>query len=276
MDQKARKIFIAVALGTMLGLSSSVTFLPELVWWFGALIGGMSAGFIYGLPDVVRFAPDAFRVAKKDLKKTKETFSAVAKTIREMPAYEKWGWLVHITFFIIFLAWTCFLFLTGTELLFFEIGMLILLFYILPSMAIDLWSSFFSESRANETEKIKRAKKAIFFITPPGFLLLLILGLVKFGPKAIKSIVCFLFAISVELGCFLITFAKTLFLFVHSKELVLCAIDAAFAVLIAYPLLLATGNLQLGPGLLFAGLFGGLLGVLHYEIVSVRMLHVSR
>lgn len=277
MDRKRRKIFIAVALGTMIGLYGSISFLPSLIWWFGALVGGISAGFIYGLPDIVRYSPTALRVAKNDLKKTGKIFPALFETIRKMPASKRWYFLAGITFFILVFVWAYLVKMFGDSASTMIIGPMTAFFYLLPAEFIMAWS-ILSPDKNNEAEKIKIAKKAIFFITPPGFLFLLILGLIKliFVIIEVGPTVAYLVFITLEeLTHFLIAFVKALFFFVHSRELVLCAIDAGIGVLISYPLLIAAGNLNIGPGILFGGLIGGLLGVLHYEIVSVRILRVA-
>lgn len=277
MNPKARKIFIATALGTMLGLYSSIAFLPSIVWWFGALIGGISAGLFYSLPEIIRYSPLAFQIAKNDLKKTEKILTALYEIIK-IPGSKKWRLLTEITFYILLIFWIFFA-LTFMIKLNERLAMFSLvlgIFYIVPISAIMI-TSLDDKPTERETEKIKRFKKTIFFMTPPGFLFLLMLGLVKFVPKAAKKISCFLLAILLEMVRFFATFAKTLFFFVHSKELVLCAIDAGISVLISYTLVAAVGNnLQTGPALLFGGLIGGLLGILHYEIVSVRILRVSR
>ncbi|MDO8686919.1 MAG: hypothetical protein Q7K11_01790 [Candidatus Berkelbacteria bacterium] len=271
MNWKARRIFIAAALGTMAGLYASIAFLPAIAWWFGALVSGICAGFLYALPDIIRYSPLAFQVAKNDSKKIRGIFSAFPKIIRGMPSYGKWYLLLMIMYFSLTLTWMWLVVVIDRDNLYAPIVILAGFFYIAPAVIIAMWPSL----KKTEAEKIKAAKKALFYITPPGTLFMLALGMVKFGPRTIKGMAKLFSMILLDIGYFLITFAKTLFFLVHSKELVLCGIDAGFGVLISYPLLVTAGNLQTGPALLFGGLIGGILGVLHYEIVSVRILRVA-
>jgi len=59
-------------------------------------------------------------------------------------------------------------------------------------------------------------------------------------------------------------FTKILFILIHSDIRLLCGTDAAIGVVIGY----FTGNVLIG------GLAGGVFGVLNYEILSKRILHL--
>jgi len=61
-------------------------------------------------------------------------------------------------------------------------------------------------------------------------------------------------------------FAKTIFVLIHSNERLLCMVDAAIGVAIFH----FTGN-----NIFLGMLAGGVLGVVNYEIVSVRLLKLS-
>ena len=76
-------------------------------------------------------------------------------------------------------------------------------------------------------------------------------------PEAIK--VCI---ISVR---FLKNFTMTLFRLIHSELRLLCAVDAAIGTAIGY----FAGNLLAGA------IAGGLLGVINYEIITVRVMRVA-
>ncbi len=269
MDQKARRIFIATALGTMTGLYASIALFPYFAWWIGALTGGVTAGFIYSLPDIIRYSPAAFAIAKKDLEMTAGFPFNVYQYIRGMTIVEKLYVLLYAIGIAIFASWAFLLFSFPPH-----IGMTIIMLGIFPIFycaAIIMTTTSVFYEKESEEKKVKRLKKAIFLITPPGFLFSLFWLIKRFAPLLAVKI----FMIFAELLRFLITFIKTLFLFVQSRDLVLCAIDAGLGVLISYTLFVTASNLQIGPTLVFGGLIGGLLGVLHYEIISVRMLRVA-
>lgn len=61
-------------------------------------------------------------------------------------------------------------------------------------------------------------------------------------------------------------FARTVFIAIHSSERLLCMVDAAIGVAVFH----FTGN-----NIFLGMLAGGILGVINYEIVSVRLLKLT-
>lgn len=84
----------------------------------------------------------------------------------------------------------------------------------------------------------------------------------------------------IEIGflfCFLRRFGWELFKLIHSKKRVLCAIDETIGGAIAF-FCFASTSLTLPQQILvvfFGGLLGAVIGVLNYEIISKRLLHLA-
>jgi len=77
--------------------------------------------------------------------------------------------------------------------------------------------------------------------------------------------------------CFFGRFAKHLFKLVHSKKRVLCAVDGTLGGAVSY-ICLASASVSWTEQLLlivFGGFLGAAFGVLNWEIVSKRILHVK-
>lgn len=75
----------------------------------------------------------------------------------------------------------------------------------------------------------------------------------------------------------LICFAAKLFKLIHSHKRVLCGIDSAIGVALTYILL---GTKAVTPGqqlmvVICGGIIGAVIGVLNYEIISKRLLHLA-
>ncbi|MFC1615143.1 hypothetical protein ACFL22_01155 [Patescibacteria group bacterium] len=76
--------------------------------------------------------------------------------------------------------------------------------------------------------------------------------------------------------CFLSRFAKQFFILIHSDKRLLCAIDSAIGGAVSYAVFFSS-SMSLSEHFIlvsFGGLIGAALGVLNWEIVSKRILHV--
>lgn len=271
MERKVR-IFLVCALGTMAGLAVA-WFVPEIVWWIGAIIGGLVSGFLYALPEIKRYALPAAKIAWRTLCYIPKIYFGIRHGIvafRKASVLNKWR---VIAVGILIGAWGSIFVYTGlSEKVVANIGnglaMLILLvgaFYLyFPSVLLMI-----SFNKTAEKIQKKRAQRAVLFASPIGPLVaasLLIMLIIKIVPVTIGIIA--------DIGRFLWKFVKTLYIFIHSRELVLCTVDGALGVLISYILCVKVLILPLGPTLLVGGLIGGLIGILNYEIVSKRVLRL--
>ena len=254
MDSKTRKIFVACALGAMAGMSTA-SILPFLVWWMGALVGGITSGALYAFGDILRYAPAAAKIAWKEqiyLPRALNTLTDAAKRIKRVPLYKK----LQAVSMLIFFATMAFCIWANWVGILEERYLLLSFAYLLGSGLMMLWA-FFCGSTA-------QIAFIIFLQTPPGMLL------------ACIAFLCLMAAMmAIEGWPLLKAFIRNLFFFIYSRELVLCAVDGALGAGVSYILFVLIGNMELGPALLSGGLLGGLLGVVNYEIVSKRLLHLA-
>lgn len=264
MNSKARRIFVVCAIGTMVGLFVAVN-LPSLIWWLGALVGGLISGFLYALPDIVRYTPRAARSTWRTLTYLPEAVSLLHGRVRDLPSVTKWQIASVVIFgvYMVFWVWASLELLVGKP----SISLLGALHLLI--LEVVMLGSVFSPE-VEDREKIRWARKVVILATPPGPLILVIWILIAVV-KAVPEIVM----VISECARFLGGFAKTLFLFIHSRELVLCFVDGCFGVAISYFIFVVIGNMQLGPTLLAGGLTGGLVGVVNYEVVSRRLLRLE-
>ena len=94
-------------------------------------------------------------------------------------------------------------------------------------------------------------------------------GILKTFPNPIIGVwscIRFEFGIVKSVVVNILVFIKVFFLLVHSNIRLLCACDAAFGAIIGY----FCGNALVGA------LAGGVLGVINYEVVSVRLLKLTQ
>ena len=115
--------------------------------------------------------------------------------------------------------------------------------------------------------------RTLFYVSPLGTVFLIGRGIgIGVPPLAI-----ILWQIAWELSKFVVRFARTLFILIHSKELVLVSVDTALGVLTTYLLFVRQGEpvLGVGPTIVLSGLVSVVFGVLHYQVVSRRVLHLN-
>ena len=261
MDSKAKRIFIACALGTMAGILLS-TLVPGIIWWLGALAGGATAGLVWSWREVAYYTPIAARLAWQEmayLPRIYASFARRTKNFGHMPTYKKWQAMPVVMFFCIliitlgaaFQGW-----LDGKQIEF-------AIYYIMVAGLLALVSSV-GLTADNEKDKTNHAKVTVAFQTPPGVMIFML------------GVALLMLALATtELYKFFRGFFKRLGRFIYSRELVICFVSGAVGVLISYPLFVVWLDMELGPALASGGLLGGLLGLLQYEFISKRWLHLA-
>lgn len=63
---KSVRVMLAAGFGGVLGMLVALA-VSQNVWWLGALVGGVSAGFLFALPDIIRHTPTAGKTAWRSL-----------------------------------------------------------------------------------------------------------------------------------------------------------------------------------------------------------------
>lgn len=251
------------ALGTMAGLAVT-WFVPEIIWWVGALVGGAASGLLYALPEIVRYTPRAAKIAYQGTTAFRKSSNLI-----------KWQTLATTMLVGLIIGYWVTLGLFERWDFNQEFGTLLLAAIAPVYLVIILWTliGFFEHYRTEERKK-QNAKKAVLLASPIGPLFLvgwLIVKAVQITPRISRVIMK---NIIPGLVRFSWIFAKTLFVFVYSRELILCIASGGLGVLFSYLLCIKGLDMAFGPTLLIGGLVGGVSGILNYEIISKRALHL--
>lgn len=299
---ETKKIAIGCFVGGVLCTAVALICTP-MFWWLG-LLAGLAGGYLgYEFREVLRAIPIAWRKSRKGII---IWWSEADEKVRKL----SFGKLEFPTVFFIIIA---FLFFSGITTaiswfivptpdwgfrLFCMIGSfatVFALFVIAVYSAILVWILLFAiallgarvgekcfwfpfldvkeeqqESEAEKLEKKGYRKKKLtgknfsrWFME--GIVLCILLGLKYFFVGIWLSL------------CFLRRFLWNLFKLIHSKKRVLCAIDGTVGGAIAF-FCFASTSLTLPQQILvvfFGGLLGAVIGVLNYEIISKRVLHLA-
>lgn len=305
---EAKKITIACFVGGALCVAVALMCAP-MFWWLG-LLAGMAGGYLgYEFREVLRAIPIAWRKSRRGVSNWwLNTDNKIRKwsaephpiahsymiiltivtlataTIVEMKEPTRMQFrLEHIllsllmVFLFAELAFICALPI---------LGLVVLLAFIGARVGEKcFWFPFIWEDKVDQQEE--EAKK----LEEQGYRRASLIGknffrwVVKGIWVTILSFVLFFvwilwkyLAIGIWLSlCFLRRFLWNLFKLIHSKKRVLCAIDGTIGGAIAF-FCFASTSLTFPQQILvvfFGGLLGAVIGVLNYEIVSKRLLHLA-
>lgn len=263
---RSLRIFLACALGA--GVGSLIALQLQAFWFVGALVGGLVGYLAYDFNAVVKAFPGAWGTA--------------CERMRENPI--PWGKLLAG------LVWTL------NVAVGLAIGVLIyqvfpdqlgvgpggiysfLAIFLVALVLLYTAGCYGFEALLDETCRVfslpvPKWGEGIWMENPYSAWLILVASPLIFA-IAIGSVivmVILLFAIyaygaAVAISEFTWTLVKRLFIAIHSDIRLLCGIDALIGSIVG----LATGNVIVGA------LFGGLLGVVNYEIISKRLLHLHQ
>jgi hypothetical protein len=263
MDKKTVRIFLACSVGAIAGLAAAMA-LPHIIWWLGALAGAGAGGLIYAFREIKHYAPEAARFSWHALSFIPKACSAAASLYRAAKnanAVTRWTVIAVCMLFATLASWITGIVTVPTgagvpgaylfSVLFGGLVLVVIAFY--------TTSTRINADSIGKTPTLASVKRGAFFASPLGPPVWILMNLV---PAVYET------------GKFFAVFTKTLFVYVHSKELVLCAVDSGLTVAVSYPLFVVALGLSAGPTLLAGGLVGGMLGVVNYEILSKRVLHL--
>ncbi len=267
------QIFLACAFGALIGgilaIQLAKFFWP--LWILSAVSGGFVAYLSINLQEVIQACVFAWR-----------------KTVSWRPNKDKIGlvvlsFLAGISSAITVGLWffSCVLLcVVSSSLNTYEwvANSVILVILLIGSIIIGMLFAFFSSFESIETLRESRPKfQSVLKTCNPmnGFFLVLLKAAIltiKYSPIilwfVIKNIPKTIVAIGQSLVVGSVTIAKIarlVFITIHTELRLLCLCDAAFGAIVGF----FTGNVLLGA------IVGGLLGVLNFELISVRLLHLS-
>lgn len=251
---RTMKVFLACALGAFVGALVALE-VNGYFWWLGMLAGGLVGYFSYEFKNVIAAIPRAWRAATS-----------------WRPDVEWWRRFVWMWSYV-FLFWTgiCvpFGFLFGLavmkegQLSYFvtvtAFGVVIpaltgaLAALLAAEHPTKLWAEHYASIREGGIRW--NIISLLFWQLPRGFW-----WLIRHAPAGAGIAVSDISFVTVVVGRFFWAFFKL----IHSDERLLCGLDAAIGAGVGY----LAGNAALGA------LAGGLLGVINYELVSKRLLHL--
>lgn len=111
------------------------------------------------------------------------------------------------------------------------------------------------------------------YINPVSLPLILVTGALVFVGCILYDVLRLLTRMPSDIWPFLVftaRFARLVFVYIHSTERVVCFVDIALGVAVAYTLVSPTL-----PAMLTGGGLGLVFGVLNYELISVRLLKLA-
>jgi len=298
---ETRKIALACFIGGILCAVVALIFAPQ--YWTIGLLAGFAGGYIsYEFREVCKAIPIALRATREEILKTFESEIAGVKVwlpkphpfvypsvIVSAPIYV-WvmaGLLseIHSSPFIVQCIMVCLL-AVGVPVFF--VGLIYVVTVPIFTLAFIgaragkrcYWQPFITIGDKELEAHIQKLKGRGYREKPLTYLNVLRWFIIGLGVIALF----FVWTLWKYLGIgfwlslkFIVRFGWQLFKLIHSQKRVLCAIDGTLGGAISYAWLYTTSSAPAGKIILVfsGGLLGAAFGILNWEIVSKRLLHVQ-
>lgn len=258
--KNSARIFVVCFVGACIGTFVALEIHP-LFWWVGTLVGAGIAYFGFNLKEVGVAMKTAFR---RTVAWRHNTVYWIYWREGFVFAMNIWSTILAGMILVFLFFTSCGLGVTNvTTFIFSAEYVLINASVILSCVAFCVIFSFLNAfDYASKRNGMKgpytfpNVIRVYFWIVPRAIFTGL-MWLVKQSPKGVEKIVLFV----VWAKSFFVTF----FLLIHSELRLLCAVDAALGTAIGY----FAGSILIGA------IAGGVLGVVNYEVVSVRVLKLA-
>ncbi len=268
--------FIGAVMGTLISLEMN-----KMLWWVGAIAGGVIGYFIYDIEQVIKAIPKTWEYAKENKNKFSCTLVKIIKNIIiaifcvTAVLIVPFIWLGYIDNYF----WNIF-HMPKISLIHDDIFVLLPILFIYYAMALInfLILIYSAKDILVENDKCLKKMKLLGIINKAKnsnifkIFALLSSQLIAFGwiifwlykgftavPEATKEA----FNVSTE---FLGKFIKKLFLLIHSQARLICGVDSLFGTVIGYFFF---------HDPIMGGIAGAILGVFNYWIVSIKILKLE-
>lgn len=271
---ETKKIAVACFIGGALCCAAALMFAP-VYWWFG-LFAGLAGGYVsHEFREFIQAIPVAWRTTKRDIVHVWNEASAWAKHILVHPCF---GLFILSVLIAIVFRYNFFIESKEANVTSFNLWIASL---ILAVYCVTAFFGFFITMGicTDKNPDIARVELGI------GYGKFTYTQCIKWTGKGIFQTIKFLswiiwkyLAIGIVTGIrFLGCFAWRLFKLIHSEKRLLCAIDGTLGGALSYIWLASAATSFAGHTVLvvFGGLIGAALGVVNWEIVSKRILHVA-
>lgn len=253
---KSLKVFLACVFGAGIGTLVALQ-VNGYFWWLGLIVGGFVGYLSYEFKAVVQTIPKAWRAVISW--QPKFNWRYFGKALLGLGSLHS-----HVGVFM-----TMLLVLTGAIESGYYLMVLGIIFLLCGGFAL-FWSTLFTFMQVGEPDAswmemfdgvIRFNPVSFYFYYLPVWFVKGIFYVVPRAPGFLRKVV-------VTFGKIVVIFArfvKTLFIMIHSEIRLLCALDAAIGAGIGY----FAGSVLIGA------LAGGLVGVLNYEVITKRILHLN-
>ncbi|PIR06772.1 MAG: hypothetical protein COV55_02260 [Candidatus Komeilibacteria bacterium CG11_big_fil_rev_8_21_14_0_20_36_20] len=246
------KVFVACALGALIGSIVALQMNPYL-WWIGLLVGGLTGYLSYEFKAVIAAVPKAWNAAS--WRPSKEVKWATVAFI-----------CVYISIVSIVLGIAILNPIPKREVLIAKPDILLYSFLGLMTSLVFLIGLTITliEQPKLKNNITKSFQLIALYCNPISVATFLPLWCLYKFITHLPAMIAFIFKTGWSIICTLGRFIKFLFLLIHSDIRLLCGIDATIGSGIGY----LTGNVLIGM------VAGGVFGVLNYQIVSLKILKV--
>ena len=241
-----RKIFLASGFGAWIGTLVALS-VNQIFWWVGMIVGGVIGYLSYEFKEVLR----AIKIAIIRFRPDWKSWKLLIK-------HFFWVWIFSLNFVLILLAFVVF----SEE----RLEASVILDRMSTILALTTFMFVFSISEI----KIKRKDIAaitesieIFRSFTPFHVYLIYIPKIFYFlcREGIPKIFYFFYRKGIPVS---VTFIKEVIILIHSDIRLLCGFDAGFGTAVGYYI----GNPIIGM------LAGGLIGILNYELISKKVLHL--
>lgn len=268
MERRAR-IFLACAFGA--GIGSLVALkIAGLFWWVGMLIGGLGGYLVYDLAAIGRAMKIAWQATAhwRPSKEAKAIFWPCLLASLALATTMMLG--ISLLFYLLS-------FMDGPAKAaeFGQVAVPFLLAYFIPSVWVAVFFTvYYSELRYAKMDEtaLSRTINNFWGLAKYGNPFYAAYWLIRQILRGVWTIVRHIPAGTMVLGKCLLAlfiwigrFTKTVLVLIHSDLRLLCGCDAAIGAVVGY----FAGNPLIGAAI------GGIIGLLNYEIISVRLLHLA-
>jgi hypothetical protein len=272
------KIFSACALGALICVAVAREF-SQTLWWIGLIPGALGGYLSYEFKTVLKAIPKAFKAAVNWKPNKKLWFKRFEQNLQISITFSSFGWLVCLGsiiqkggFDVIGSA-----FLEASLL-----GFVIFVGFFLGGIPMSaLFTRIFINKKGKEfiddvalediDFKLKgNSRKLILFgnfvVLPFSLSFYVLKGLWFFRKEIAKGVRAGLKFLFVDMWVAIGKFIKIFFLLIHSDARIICAIDSAIGGAI---------GVYFGYSMLVGVIAGGLLGLLNYWVISIKLLRIQ-
>lgn len=238
------------------------------IWWVGLFLGFFVGWFIFAFREIRQAAPVAFHAAAEELAYLGEELYPLTTVFRNWGAEDSWFFLTVLGIFSPLISLMAIIVYTAIYHIVFPMVVQDIIGWGFLACWVANFIFIFVDnpshlSRSNEVIRIYRRYTIFHGLLWPVYVPY---RLIKLTPAGLQ----WMWVGMTFCGLFL----WKLFVLVHSRERVLILTDGTLGAAVSYPTLVLQGGIDIIPALGVGFLVGGLFGVINFELISRRLLHI--